>query len=69
MTRVVKTRGKVQKEILQVLQDIRSIGMAKHLLEQLKHGDWNIECDDFEYFRQFAHEHPTGCCFSGWSEH
>ena len=36
MTRVVKTRGKICKEILQVLQDIRLIGMAKRLFKQPK---------------------------------
>ena len=62
MTRVVKTRGKVCEEILQVIQDIRSVGMAKCLFKQPKHGCWNIGRGDSEYFHRFACKHPIGCC-------
>ena len=67
MKRVVKTRGKVCKEILQVLQDIGSIGMAKCLLEQAKRSHWNIKRGDIPLacVTEQTHEiHVYGLCDS-----
>ena len=41
-TRVAEARRKVQEEAQEILQDLRSTGMAKHLFEWPKHGLWNI---------------------------
>ena len=57
----LKLDEKIQGEILKVFQDIRSIGMAKRLVKQPKHGHWNIKCGYFEYFHQYACEYLIGC--------
>ena len=69
MTKVVKTRGKVQEKILKVLQGIILTGMVKHLFEQPKPSHWNVKCGNSEYFHQFVCEYPNGCGIFGWSEH
>ena len=63
---IVKTRGKVQEEIL---QDIRLTGVAKCLFMWSKCSHWNIECGDLEYVHCFTHKHLIGCSTFSWREH